>query len=136
MTRHLLTALLLLATGCAHQAPRTEWPKELWPLAAAPEQHKVVFENEHVRVLRVENPPGGVAPSHVHVWPSIIIWDEPSSIRIRDADGNVLRDRPAAKPGTVVWNEPSDQPYSVENTGSELLRLYRVELKTAVAAAK
>ncbi len=131
MQQFALSVLVFFVVGCARQENRTEWPRELWPLEAAPEQHKLVFENEHIRVLRVENPPGGVAPAHVHIWPSVIIWDAPSSVRVRDASGNVLRETPAAKPGDVVWNQASEQPYSVENTGSELLRLYRVELKTA-----
>jgi hypothetical protein len=52
-----------------------------------PEQHKVLFENAYVRVLRVTNPAGHVAPPHVHVWPSVVIMDEPADLVIRNENG-------------------------------------------------
>ena len=39
---------------------------------AAPEIHKVIFENEHVRVLEVTVPPHSKEPIHAHCWPSTL----------------------------------------------------------------
>ena len=44
---------------------------------AAPNSHKVVFENSLIRVLEVTVPPSGTAePMHHHRWPSFFLsWD-------------------------------------------------------------
>ena len=42
------------------------WPENLDAVKAAPENHKVIFENEHVRVLEVTIAPHSKEPIHVH----------------------------------------------------------------------
>src|ERR1700721_2786222 len=44
---------------------------------AAPNSHRVVFENEFVRVLEITMPaPGMTEPMHHHRWPSFFLdWD-------------------------------------------------------------
>ena len=123
-----VVALVLLLSGCTTPKgeKRTQWPEALLPLQAAPKQHKVIFENETVRVFEVFNPPGGVAPLHVHAVPSVLIIEEPARVRERNAAGEILREH---TPTGAQWAPPSSQPYSVENIDDMPIRLYRVELK-------
>ncbi len=83
---------------------------------AAPNSHKVIFENELVRVLEVTMPlPGATEPMHHHRWPSFFLdWDTGGGsphVRYHRADGTV-RDSPGEEapihPGTwrVQWMKP------------------------------
>jgi uncharacterized protein (TIGR02246 family) len=105
--------------------------KKYLPLVAAPVQHKQVFENEYVRVFRVTNPPGGVAPNHVHIWPSVVIMDQPADLVVRNERGIVIGERKDAPP-SISFDGPSKSPYSVQNVDDHPIRLWRIELKTLV----
>jgi hypothetical protein len=113
------------------EAPK--WGDEFLPLAAAPEQHALLLENRAVNVYEVVNPPGGIAPAHVHLWPSLFITVSPARLVFRDAEGNVVADVPGVVEGEalprVQWFGPSAAPRSVENVDSVTLRAYRIEFK-------
>ena len=90
---------------------------------AAPQSHKVLFENAIVRVLQVEVAPGTKEPMHHHRWPSIFIfWDtggRTGHIRIYHADGSVhdvpSRETPVSPGlGRVTWMKPEPM-HSIEN---------------------
>jgi hypothetical protein len=49
-----------------------EHPDELDAVVAAPTSHRIVFENEDVRVLEVTVAPGVHEPEHTHRWPSVM----------------------------------------------------------------
>src|SRR6516165_7144281 len=68
------------------------WPANLDGVKDAPETHKVIFENEHVRVLEVTIPPHSKEPIHTHCWPSTIYVQQIGDLIVRDADGKVLFD--------------------------------------------
>lgn len=72
---------------------KTGFPDGFDAVAAAPQSHKVLFENGFVRVLQVEVVPGTKEPMHHHRWPSIfLIWDmggRTGHIRIYHIDGTV-----------------------------------------------
>jgi uncharacterized protein (TIGR02246 family) len=104
-------------------------PRKYLPLVAAPKQHKPVFEDEYVRVFRVINPPGGVAPAHVHVYPSVMITDTPATIVVRNEQGVVLRRREAKTLPLVNFALPSKSPYSVQNVDNHPIKLWRIEIK-------
>lgn len=57
------------------------WPEELDGVIAAPDSHRVLIDNDSVRVLEVRIEPGRVEPEHVHAMPSVMIVDGPSRIR-------------------------------------------------------
>lgn len=66
---------------------------------AAPASHKVIFENEFIRVLQVTLPPkGATEPMHHHRWPSLFLGYDTGGtsphIRYHTADGKV-RDQPS-----------------------------------------
>lgn len=88
---------------------KSQFPNGYDAVQAAPATHKVIFENELVRVLEVSVPPAGqTIPMHHHHWPSFFLdWDTGGGsphIRYHRADGSV-RDIPSKEeprhPG--VW---------------------------------
>ena len=46
------------------------------PSAAAPKNHKVVFENDRLRVLEVTLEAGEEEALHHHRWPSVFVFDQ------------------------------------------------------------
>ena len=108
------------------------WPEELDALQAAPQHHKLLFENETVRVLDTFIPPGEITALHTHQWPAslyIISWSD--FIRY-DADGNILLDSKILPktflPSTALWTEPLG-PHALKNNGDEDLHIISVEIK-------
>jgi len=108
------------------------WPDSLDALTAAPGYHRLLFENERVRVLEVRIGPGQFVPVHTHQWPSAVYVISGSDFIRRDGEGKLLFDSrtmgllPAAP--TVQWIEPFP-PHSVENIGNTEILLITTELK-------
>lgn len=108
------------------------WPPELDALTAAPQHHKLLFENEFVRVLDANIAAGEINNVHTHRYPAalyIISWSD--FIRY-DAEGNILLDsRTLAKTlvaGSVLWGEPLG-PHKLKNIGENDLHVISVEIK-------
>jgi len=108
------------------------WPDSLDALIAAPRHHKLLFENDRVRLLEVRIPPGDTAPVHTHRWPSAIYVASQSDFLRRDGDGKLLFDSrtlgAAPDKPFVQWSPPLP-PHSVENVGSREILLITTELK-------
>jgi mannose-6-phosphate isomerase-like protein (cupin superfamily) len=109
------------------------WPASLDALAAAPNNHKVLLENERVRVLEVVVRPGESEPLHAHRWPGVFYTDAPAYYRMHDGEGKVLfdtrtREQPSVSRPRVIWLDPQ-APHWVENYGELVHRAIRVELK-------
>jgi hypothetical protein len=141
MNRSMLLAAILgtLAAQAAAQsatsAPAAKgcpWPASLDAPAAAPENHKVLFENERVRVLDVTVGVGGREKLHAHCWPSILYVTFRGKLREWGADGKVIREVKETPPATAFpltqWLEASP-PHSIENLDSQPIHLVRIELK-------
>lgn len=101
------------------------WPASLDAIHAAPNSHKVLFENSMIRVLEVRVPPGTKEPFHVHPWPSIFIYlDSGGPIgaqRYYNKDGKITHDhprteRPPINPPEwrIHWMEP-EPLHAIEN---------------------
>lgn len=107
------------------------WPDALDAVVAAPQNHKVVLENERVRVLEVTVHPGEKENLHMHRMPSVMYVMAEDNIRDYDAEGKLLydsrRDKSPTTPYTI-WMEPQ-APHRVENLSNKPVRLLRVELK-------
>ena len=121
--------------AAAESAP-WPWPDALDALSAAPRHHRILLENERVRVLDTRIAPGDRTPVHPHCWPAVhhlVSW---SDFVRRDADGKVLVDTRgrAAPEGSpcAVWSEPLP-PHSLENVGNADLHVVSVEIKTGGA---
>lgn len=113
---------------------------------AAPQSHKVIFENALVRVLEVTVPaPGSTEPMHHHRWPSFFLsWDtggRSPHVRYHRPDGTV-RDQPSVEtpvhPGRweIQWMKPEPM-HAIEvvadpgheTATAEEIPLLRVEIK-------
>jgi hypothetical protein len=109
---------------------RSGFPDGYDAAQAAPKSHKVIYENEFVRVLEVTIPsPGATEPMHHHRWPGFFLsWDTGGGIphvRYHTPDGRV-RDTPSddaphhAGKWDIQWMKPEpmhaievvDQPAS------------------------
>lgn len=110
----------------------TPWPAALDALAAAPEHHTLLFENDAVRVLDTRIPAGGRTAVHTHCWPAALYIRSWSAFVRRDASGAVTLDSrtvPAlAQPPQALWT-PALPPHSLENVGTTDLHVISVELK-------
>jgi len=110
------------------------WPPELDALQAAPAQHRLVLENDRVRVLDTRIAPGERTPVHTHQWPAahhVVSW---SDFVRRDETGAVLLDTRiagvTAASGDVLWGASLGR-HSLENVGTEPLHIMSVEIKPA-----
>jgi hypothetical protein len=103
-------------------------------MVAAPQHHRVLLENERVRVLDAYVAPGEATPVHTHRWPSVLYVVKSSHFVRYGADGSVSVDSRtlASLPGegAALWTPPLG-PHFVRNVGEAELRVVAVELKTA-----
>lgn len=100
-------------------------------LAAAPDHHLVLFENDRVRILDTNIRPGERTPIHAHEWPAALYVVSWSDLVRRDEQGNILLDTrglQAPDPGAGLWVDPLP-PHSVENVGRADLHIIAVEVK-------
>lgn len=108
------------------------WPDSLDALTAAPRFHRLLFENDRVRVLEVRIGPGQFVPVHTHCWPGAVYVMRASDFLRRDGEGNLLFDSRTAGPppatATAQWTDALP-PHSVENIGSGEIVLITTELK-------
>lgn len=110
-----------------------EWPADLDAVIAAPNNHKILLENESVRVLQVSLAPNEIEPLHSHRWRSVLYIQQADDFIDSDENGNVIfdtraLDTPLTFPLTM-WKEP-EAPHSVTNLSDDTpIRLIRVEIK-------
>lgn len=106
------------------------WPPEMDAVVAAPESHKVLLENDDVRVLEVIIPPGVREPDHTHRMPSVMIVDRPAMIQYYQGAALVFSSPPGASARATVgqWMEPEGL-HAVENVDTSTYHAFRVELK-------
>lgn len=106
------------------------WPTTLDALVAAPDSHRVLLENDRVRVLEVVVEPHTREPEHTHQAASIMVVDQPS--RIRYYAGDTLQfespEQADSSGAQVSWMEP-EGPHSVENIDDRRYHAIRIELK-------
>lgn len=106
------------------------WPPELDAVIAAPKHHRLVFENEQVRVLDTRIPVGDIVPVHTHRWPAVYNTVRFSHFIRRDGEDNILFDsRKLANPlPPAAWLDCLP-PHSIENVGDEEIHLISFEIK-------
>ena len=108
------------------------WPANLDGVIAAPETHKVIFENEQVRVLEVAIPPHGKERVHTHCWPSTIYFQQIRDLISRDPDGKLIFDSRQMKESEkqkapfVMWGA-SEGPHWDENPDDLTIKMIQVE---------
>ena len=131
-------ALLASSTATAQGIPKSTdgtdpkaWDPNLDAVKAAAKNHRVIYEDEDVRVLSVTVEPGEVEVAHHHQWPSVIVFVSLTPSENRDAKGNLL---PTTRPGEtreqpVVVRMPPQGAHAVTNKGTSAMRLIRIEYK-------
>ncbi|HEX8576894.1 MAG TPA: hypothetical protein VF677_11425 [Flavobacterium sp.] len=113
------------------------WPGSLDALKAAPDNHKVVYEDDNVRVLAVILNGKKSEPIHTHKWKSIMWIAKPIvpcqiNNYVKDENGNLIK-----SDSLIIKEMPVDigqlinpeGPTSITNLGSENGVAYRVEFK-------
>ena len=115
------------------QRPGVWSPESLDGPVAAPDHHKIIFENEFVRVVEFSCNPGDTVPLHTHRWPTVNYVLNLSEFISYDAAGNLKldsRDGQAEQREGAVFFLPAFPPlHSVENIGDSEMRGVSVELK-------
>jgi hypothetical protein len=108
------------------------WPDDLDAMAAAPEFHVVLLEDDRVRVLDGRVPPGATVPVHTHRWGGVLYIIATSDFVRRSPDGTVIVDTRQSgttpRVGAAAWGAPLT-PHSLENVGSQEFRTLTVEMK-------
>ena len=104
------------------------WPDSLDARIVAPESHKILLENEYVRVIEVTIKPGTKEPAHIHKWPSVMIVDVPTDLRYYDEDNKAVEITGRYKTKTE-WIDP-ERLHAVENVDNKKeYHAIRIELK-------
>jgi len=114
-------------------------PASFDAVAAAPESHIVLMEDDKLRVLRVEVAPGHTEPIHDHRWPSVMYFEQPQPITYiayKLVDGRPVEvqriDAPAFEHFKTVRGEPEGL-HAVKNRGAKPFIALRVEFKDGKA---
>jgi len=116
------------------------WDPALDAVAAAPANHKVLFENERLRVLEVVLHPGEEEPIHHHRWPSVFVFDSiKGPVHDISPEGEVLppnRDVMVALnewdgKGCLVVNMAPQAPGRVHNLSDVTIHGVRIEMKNS-----
>ena len=110
------------------------WPESMEAVRAAPKNHKVLFENDHIRLLEVTVQSGETENMHGHVWPSVIAIDAVQpKIENRLLEGGT---RSAVRGyEDADWSKPMcrtlgvQAPHQVSVTDTFPLHFYRLEFK-------
>jgi hypothetical protein len=118
------------------------WDPALDAVAAAPANHRVIFENDNLRVLEVTLHHEEEEPTHHHRWPSVFVFDQVGG-PIHDVapDGTPLPPNRDVMQAIEKWNgtgclvvHMAPQPAGrVFNASGQTVHGIRIEMKNAVA---
>ena len=99
---------------------------------AAPDHHKVIFENDRVRVLETTIRAGEITPLHTHLTPTVMYVISGSHFIRRDEHGVAMLDTRANLDFVLprVLYSASTPRHTLENTGSDDLVVIGVELSS------
>jgi hypothetical protein len=120
----------------------SSWDPAFDAVIAAPKHHKVLFENERLRVLEVTLEPYDEEPIHHHRWPSVFVFDQISGpVHDIAPDGTQLPPNRDVMLALQTWNGQGSfvvnlapQPLGrVLNGSNKTIHGIRVEMKTALA---
>ena len=110
------------AASAASAAPARE---ELDPVKVAPTTHKLLFENEYVKVIEAKIPPGVHDAKHAHKKGVLVFLADYDMQMKSFPKGETKTIHRTAK--TVVWSEPL--VHETVNVGKTTSHAIRIELK-------
>jgi hypothetical protein len=121
--------------------PAPHWPDSLDAVKADPQNHKVVFENNKVRILQVMGGPHAIEPIHTHKWPSVM-WSADSNFTKAKMiyyhygydsvkKNYFLKDSLIERgpPPNIGFEVNAEGPHRVTNLSDLPIKAYRVEFK-------
>lgn len=101
-------------------------------LIAAPQHHRLAYEDERVRVLETRIPPGETTALHTHRWPGTLYILSFGHFVRRDEHGAVLLDTResgiTAETGDAFWSDPLGL-HTLENVDSVPIHIIATEIK-------
>jgi hypothetical protein len=108
-----------------------DWDPTLDGVLAAPENHKVLYEDDAIRVISVTVAPGMVEKPHHHRLPAIFVIDR--LVKLRDFNGATGKEIPLPIPKDAplpITARFLPQPlHYVENLDTMLFHATRIEFK-------
>lgn len=116
MMRELFTTVLLLSVAVT--APAQDVVK------VSPETHKVLLENDQVRVLGVRIKPGETVGMHSHPT-NVIYYLSDGKLKLTYPDGKT--EEREVKAGAAVWSDAAT--HAAENVGTADFNEVQIELK-------
>jgi quercetin dioxygenase-like cupin family protein len=110
----LFAVILFARVGLAQDATKVD-----------PKHYKVEFENDEVRILRINYEPGEKSVMHSHPE-GVVVFLNDGDGKFTFPDGKTQDQK--FKAGTVIWSpETTHQP---ENTGDKPFEVIQIEMKT------
>lgn len=118
----------------------TTWDPAFDAVVAAPANHKVVFENDHLRVLEVILESNEEEPLHHHRWPSVFVFDQVQGpIHDIAPDGTRLPPNRDVMKALQQWDgkgclvvHMAPQPLGrVQNASGKTVHGIRIEMKSS-----
>ncbi len=107
------------------------WPPDLDGVIAAPDHHRLLFENDRVRVIETIVEVGDTTPIHTHPRTVMYLVSGDQFVR-KDAAGRIMVDTRDQgedfEMPAVIWSDGTP-PHVIENPGLEDLVVIGVELK-------
>lgn len=116
-----------------HMDDPEDWPANLDAIIAAPSNHKILMENDKVRVFEITLGPMEKEAFHYHQCPSVLYIQEAGDFIDYDSDGKIIVDtrliKPSLKFPMTIWKD-AEAAHSLENLSkTKPIRLIRVEMK-------
>jgi hypothetical protein len=107
------------------------WDPALDGVLAAPENHKVLYEDEAIRVISVSIAPGAIEKPHHHCLPAVFVVDR--LVSVRDFNGATGEEIPLPIPKDAplpITAKFLPQPlHYVENLDTRPFHATRIEFK-------
>ena len=122
--RRIMISVIAMACMLAAAAARADDPVKV-----DPKHYKVEFENDVVRILRIQYGPGEKSVMHSHP-DGVVIYLTDAETKMTFPDGTTVAN--SGKAGTV--QAAPGGPHLPQNTGSKAMELLLVEFKTKPAA--
>jgi hypothetical protein len=120
-----LSAVVCVSLGIAIGALARPAEENLDPIVVCGDTHKLMFENEHVRVMEARVPPGKVEHKHSHPH-GLTVYLADYDVEIKTfPDGKSQKLHRTA--GTALWSNAV--VHEVTNIGQNTSHAIRIELK-------
>jgi quercetin dioxygenase-like cupin family protein len=119
----LAASAVVLAAGASLAFTQESTPLD--PLKVCPDTHRLLFQNEYLRVIEAKVPAGKDEPRHSHPH-GITVYLADYEVETKTLPDNKVT-RSTRRFGTVTWSEAI--VHEVKNVGNTASHAIRIELK-------